>query len=278
MTFDEYLAKHPFLQESAKVYNSIEEAVSNLTKEKIAVPPEHFLKRIADEGLPLLQEKAVKEKVIADSAVALEKIVQEIKNLPVTREMQETAEILAKAFGEKKELASALMELIIIQDMERLSEKCKEISVAEPFILLVGWNIVSSILPGEIKKRTAWEKVKYRRNYCPVCGRRPVMGQLRKEANGKARFLSCDGCHTQWPFDRTGCVYCGNDDLRKIEVMEPANNEKIRLYACKECKSYLKTYVEEDEEEIFLKDWATMHFDILGEEAGFHKQGSVIMG
>ena len=36
--------------------------------------------------------------------------------------------------------------------------------------------------------------------------------------------------------------------------------------------------LEEDEEEIFLKDWATMHFDILGEEAGFHKQGSVIMG
>ena len=61
MTFDEYLAKHPFLQESAKVYNSIEEAVSNLTKEKLAVPPEHFLKRIADEGLPLLQEKAVQE-------------------------------------------------------------------------------------------------------------------------------------------------------------------------------------------------------------------------
>ena len=60
--------------------------------------------------------------------------------------------------------------------------------------------------------------------------------------------------------------------------MVPANNEKIRLYACKECKSYLKTYVEEDEEEIFLRDWATMHFDILGEEAGFHKQGSVIMG
>ena len=52
----------------------------------------------------------------------------------------------------------------------------------------------------------------------------------------------------------------------------------MRLDVCQECDCYLKTYGSEDEEEIYLRDWATLHLDLLAEEKTLHKVGAVELG
>ena len=43
---------------------------------------------------------------------------------------------------------------------------------------------------------------------------------IRQEFQGRARFMLCDGCRTMWEYNRLGCVYCGNDDLKSIHILE----------------------------------------------------------
>ena len=80
---------------------------------------------------------------------------------------------------------------------------------------------------------------------------------------------SCGGCRTLWHWRRVGCPYCGNVDLEKIHILEFDGKQTIRLDVCNECGAYLKTYGEDDEENIYLRDWTTLHLDLLAEEKIF---------
>ena len=132
------------------------------------------------------------------------------------------------------------------------------------------WAAVDKLIPDELK---IWEREQWQKNYCPICGRRPVMAQLKKFNEGRARYLLCGGCHTLWSWRRVGCPYCGNENLERIHVLE--SDAKIRLDVCDECNCYLKTYASEDEEDIYLRDWTTLHLDLLAEEKNLRKCGAV---
>ena len=132
------------------------------------------------------------------------------------------------------------------------------------------WAAVDKLVPDDLKH---WEREDWRENYCPICGRRPVIAQLKKFNEGRERLLICGGCRTQWHWRRVGCPYCGNEDLERIHILEL--DDKIRLDVCDECHAYLKTYGSEDEENIYLRDWTTLHADLLAEEKNFRKCGAV---
>ena len=83
----------------------------------------------------------------------------------------------------------------------------------------------------------------------------------------------CGGCRTLWTWRRVGCPYCANEDLERIHILELDN--KIRLDICDECRCYLKTYGAEDEENIYMRDWTTLHLDLIAEEKNFRKCGAV---
>lgn len=159
----------------------------------------------------------------------------------------------------------------------------------ETGLRLLGWAVVDALVPAEAKDAAVWEEIGWKRNYCPVCGRPPVLAVLRKEQQGRARFLVCDGCHTVWPYARVGCAYCGNQDLEKMKVLEPEGEEEMRLDVCEECHTYLKTYQggkqmdpkapdgPDASEIIYRHDWATLHLDLLAQEQGLVKRGSVLL-
>lgn len=132
------------------------------------------------------------------------------------------------------------------------------------------WAAVDKLIPSELK---LWERDDWQKNYCPICGRRPVMAQLKKFNDGRERLLICGGCHSKWHWRRLGCPYCGNEDLERIHILEL--DKKMRLDVCDECDCYLKTYCGEDEENIYLRDWTTLHLDLLAEEKNLHKCGAV---
>lgn len=86
-----------------------------------------------------------------------------------------------------------------------------------------------------------------------------------------------------------GCVYCGNQDLKKMKILEPEGEEAMRLDVCEECHAYLKTYQgckqinqaapdgPDECEEIYRHDWATLHLDLAGQEQGLVKRGSALL-
>ena len=149
----------------------------------------------------------------------------------------------------------------------------------EAILRLTGWLLFDRLVPDRYREtaRYADEGV-WQRPYCPVCGRPPVLSQLAKQAEGRKRCLVCDGCHTKWDYRRLGCVYCGNDDLQQMHILEAEKEPMVRLDVCDTCGSYLKTINKEDDEIVYLQDWTTLHMDLLAENEGFTKRGSVMAG
>ncbi len=76
----------------------------------------------------------------------------------------------------------------------------------------------------------------WRRGVCPLCGAWPQFAFLERETG--ARRLYCARCDTAWGFDRVTCPFCGAMDAM---VYYPSQDAVYRLYACEECKRYLKT-------------------------------------
>ena len=164
------------------------------------------------------------------------------------------------------------------QEDGEIHELAETNQLNETMIRFLGWALIDALVPARVKDSSFWEhEAKWKRNYCPVCGRQAALAQLRKEQQGRARYLSCDGCHTVWPHKRIGCVYCQNIDLKKMHILEPEGEPEMRLDVCDECHTYLKTYNEEGAEDVYLRDWATIHLDLLGEEQGLRKKGSVLL-
>ena len=147
--------------------------------------------------------------------------------------------------------------------------------VNEALERLIKWTIIDRLVPTELKSSAMWDE--WLKPYCPVCGRKPVWAQLRKQNEGRARYLKCGGCDTMWRWNRLGCTYCDNEDLKKMHILETESEPEMRLDVCDECRSYIKTYTQEGQENIYLKDWATLHFDILAEDKELHKVGSVVI-
>ncbi|MBE8950632.1 MAG: formate dehydrogenase accessory protein FdhE [Quinella sp. 3Q1] len=235
-TLEEYLAENNFLREAAEFHFKLEK---NLTEvEPLELPPrEKVLELVRAEKIPLLQQ----EKFQAQVLDAVEKF------LP-------------------RDLAESLLR------QENLSAKkiCAAHELNETLTRKTFWATVDKLIPADLK---LWERDDWQENYCPICGRRPVMAQLKKFNDGRERRLLCGGCRTLWSWRRVGCPYCGNENLERIHILEL--DKKMRLDVCDECRAYLKTYTDEDEENIYLRDWATLHLDLLAEEKTLHKCGAV---
>ena len=221
-----YINSHPYLEESANLHQSINEAVQFI--EPLGFPNIEECKELIKTGVPILQREEYNSR-IAESIMKLLPCVADSINM----EMNETLERLIK------------------------------------------WSIIERLIPEELKSSEVWDE--WLKPYCPVCGRKPVLAQLRKQNEGRARYLKCDGCGTMWRWNRLGCTYCDNEDLKKMHILELESEPQMRIDVCDKCNSYIKTYNEEGNEDIYLTDWLTLHFDLLAEEENLHKVGSVLI-
>jgi len=96
------------------------------------------------------------------------------------------------------------------------------------------------------------------------------MAQLVGADPGRRRLLSCGCCGTRWQFKRTGCPFCETDSQRLASVTiegEPA----LRIDHCESCGGYLKTYVGQGSESLFLSDWSSLHVDLIAHDRGLKR-------
>ncbi|RME40071.1 MAG: formate dehydrogenase accessory protein FdhE [Thermoflexia bacterium] len=75
------------------------------------------------------------------------------------------------------------------------------------------------------------------RPYCPICGGEPDFAALTKPHG--ARRLLCSRCDFEWPYRRSSCPFCGNDNPDQY-LYVPSEDGVYRLYLCDRCRRYLK--------------------------------------
>ena len=114
------------------------------------------------------------------------------------------------------------------------------------------------------------------RNYCPVCGSEPVLGELKNvEGAQGVKFLVCSACGFEWRFKRLACPFCGNANHEKLRYFNTeADGKGYRVDVCEECKKYIKTIdLRELKEEVtpLIEDIGTLHLDIIAEKEGYKR-------
>ncbi|HHY60811.1 MAG TPA: formate dehydrogenase accessory protein FdhE, partial [Clostridia bacterium] len=136
------------------------------------------------------------------------------------------------------------------------------------------WNTLPHLLQPLVAEVECWQEGgRWERAYCPVCGQLPALARLVRTGKGRERELVCGRCQARWHYKRMGCPYCESDDYLALRILEPQGVPDWRIDTCDHCRGYLKTYTGEDEEPVMLADWATLHFDALGESRGFRRFG-----
>jgi ribosomal protein L40E len=78
----------------------------------------------------------------------------------------------------------------------------------------------------------------WQRPSCPVCGAEPEFAAILAD---ETRLLTCGRCEARWPWDATGCVYCGLSDRARLPTFT-SPDRRYRIYACDSCRRYLKAY------------------------------------
>lgn len=274
---DEYLKKHPFLEETANLQLAMEKILTGAVS-PVSFPEKDDIAELVKDGMPLLQQPQLQRTMVKVAAVSLGDCLEALKDIEAP-EMMKAALKAWQSWTAEAELTEIqqFFDYLLRQEDAEIQSFAADNKLHEALVRTLGWQIVEVLVPAEVKDPVFWQGIGWKRNYCPVCGRQPVLAQLRKEQEGRARVLACDGCHTVWLYARIGCVYCGNDDLKEMHILEPEGEAAMRLDVCDKCHAYLKTYNEEGEEEVYLRDWATIHLDFLGEEKSLQKKGSVML-
>jgi formate dehydrogenase maturation protein FdhE len=82
------------------------------------------------------------------------------------------------------------------------------------------------------------ELAEWRQPSCPLCGGEPEFAYINPAAE---RLLICSRCTGQWRYDAITCPYCENSDRSRITSFT-SRDGCYRIYACDECRRYLKAF------------------------------------
>lgn len=271
-----YLEKHPFLQEIGKLHTATETILAELEVEELSLPSFSAYVEDFEQGIPLLQH--------ADFQVALGKPVENVMRKLLKGLLSEEIPEALKGFWQSLEeylaenAATEMIGYVLCQEEDSIRSFCEKKELNANALTYIVWLAVSRVLVPLEKEKDQWLKDhSWERNYCPVCGSLPVLAQLKKKNQGRERHLVCVRCHTTWHYKRIGCICCDNEDLNKLRLLESESEPEMRIDVCDVCHSYLKTYLNEGEEAIYLADWTTLHLDMAAEEKGFKRKGNSLL-
>ena len=141
-----------------------------------------------------------------------------------------------------------------------------EVANQAGLLQFLGWTALRQVLAPTLAAYATWRgeeerggEDRWMRGECPTCGALPPLNQLGGPEDAPWRKLACGCCGTSWKFRRSGCPFCGNDALDRLAALEIEGEPRLRIDSCESCQGYLKTYLGQGEERVFLADWTTLH-------------------
>jgi FdhE protein len=271
-TLDTWLAAHPYLQELVRFERFIE---AELRSDNAPVLPPLSWKEHADDfsrGVPLLGGKLPDAAIVNAAAVQLHRLVDRLSGADAPNNTRAACALLRHEFRQRPDAPARIVRSVVSGDEYELTG-CTQ---ANPgLIRFLCWKALRPLLRAWIDNapESAGDVV-WGRPLCPVCGALPTMGRLSQTNKGRERFLSCGCCGTTWTFSRTTCPFCENHDQDKLEILEAEREEQFRIDVCRECSGYLKTYLDEGDEGLFLADWSSLHLDVLAKNMGLLRRAN----
>ncbi len=271
-----WIKDRPFLQEIAKFQETIATVIaeSSEQKEQTAYDWENILPEIK-KGIPVLKIIEVDNKTIDHAANLLLAIVDALAVANLPEKIVQQSQKMQLILQGKKGLAGKIIQEIIENNNIQTNDLNMNENDKELAIFLV-WSALSKALePLKSKVAELLKENQWRRGYCPLCGQLPAMGQLVQVAKdqGRERELICGCCQMRWQYRRIGCPYCDNLEQEALKIIEVAEEPDLRIDTCEQCKSYLKIYIGEGNEEVALADWSTLHLDLIGKNNGYKRTG-----
>jgi FdhE protein len=228
---DAWLTRHPYLQPLADLQAIIDAAAGEVPIAAAPVPSWDSYERDYQQGVPLLHS----EGIVID---------------------WEPAEAALSALEEKM----------------RLSRLPAPVASAPGLQQCLEWNVASRFLRDVVPAFARWrDEEKWLRPCCPTCGSSPAMAQLVGSDPGRMRMLWCGRCQTRWRYRRTGCPFCRTEDDHRLAGLAVEGEGRLRIDYCEQCSGYLKTYVGEGNETLWLSDWTSLHLDVVARDRGLKR-------
>jgi len=138
-----------------------------------------------------------------------------------------------------------------------------------PFLIQAGLTpsleAVAALLAPRHEAKEVW-----RFGHCPICGRPPLISDLRDKEG--VRFMSCSFCHSAYRVPRIGCPFCGETDQKQLGFFEAEEEPGFRVETCKTCTSYIKTADMRKLDRMslpLLDDLDSLALDLLAAREGF---------
>jgi FdhE protein len=268
-TIEYYKAQSPHYEELLDILGEIlilrEEYRRKLTKPVFPVD-ERLIATKMEGGLPLVDFSTGDFDVEQPEAYFLALLEIAEKRVP-----GETAELAQKIRDGVVDFKEMLL-TAFYGSYEEEDEKSGEVD--EETFDLVDMFLEESLRPAleavVEKYESAIARYKWDEGYCPVCGKEPKIGEIKEEEG--MRYLFCNQCGIEWPYQRIKCPFCGNEEQQSLAYFTVENDERYRVDVCNECKRYIKIVdfreMKEDAN-LDVEDIATLHLDILASEEGY---------
>jgi FdhE protein len=261
MTTDIWLTKHPYLERMARLHSQVAAVLTQRPSPGRDIPCWDDYAADFFEGVPLLSSNAAIDLEPIDGIVR--SLLEKLISCALPREVAEECQLLRARMGDEAERPFNVMSYLLGDYNIRASRS--------GLLYYLGWSAVAKYLQPVTAAFGNWrEEERWFRNYCPTCGGAPAMGQLAGTDPGRRRYLSCGRCLTRWSYRRTSCPFCITPDDHHLAVVG-VEGEALRIDYCESCRGYLKTYVGEGNETLFLADWTSIHLDLLARDRGLKR-------
>jgi len=227
-----------------------------------------IIKEKLRNGFPLV----IREKINIDfgSSVSLfSRLTKIFEKIPATKDIE-------KIYSEDKEKLIELMQKVFLGDEESVATVSKEKGINTELLLFLSKLSLQPLgrVLSKLFERYVDQNL-WLQGYCPICGAKPDIAEIRGEEGKK--YLHCSFCGYVWLFKRLHCPFCGNSDHESLSYFYVEGEEGYRIDVCEKCKKYIKTIDTRKLTEriiLGLEDWCTIHLDIIAQNKGYLRESS----
>jgi FdhE protein len=259
MTRDAWLAAHPYLRDLANLQSLVDRTAAEVSIPNAAVPAWNDYSDDFCAGVPLL----LNSRVTIDLRRMESEFASFVKNLATKQLPGELTEKTHDIVNEFQRDLSAPR-----QALSWIAHKTPG-PIHPDLIYYLGWTLLARYLrPVTLAFDERPEQEHWLRNYCPICGAPPAMSQLVGSDPARIRFLWCSHCATRWHYRRAKCPFCETEDDHRLAVLAIEREDALRIDYCELCGGYIKTCLGGGSESVLLKDWASLHLDIIARDHG----------
>lgn len=265
MTQEAWLTGHPYLSCLAEFHAQLERAVIDLPSDSACIPNWHNYEREYATGVPLLRSCSSTID-LRPMETTLEMLIGKLGLTPLPDKLAQDIRNLLGELDQNPGLSQRAVAGLLDADAPEST------SPNLGLLRYLGWTVMARYLCRVVNEFGKWrDEERWLRRYCPTCGALPAMAQLVGLDAGRVRFLSCGCCRTRWRYRRTGCLFCENQDDRRLASMFVEGEEDLRIDYCKSCRGYIKTYEGDGNESVLLGDWTSLHLDIIARDRGLNR-------